>query len=67
MPSVDCKEITSDVTIRWLAEHGAKFYCVYCGYVFDKAPNLPTNCPKCRRKLTKMCMPILEPRPRTKL
>jgi hypothetical protein len=30
-------------------------------------PKLPTSCPKCKKRLTKMCMPIFEPRPRIKL
>jgi predicted amidophosphoribosyltransferase len=67
MSPVDCKEIGSDLTIKWLVEHGAEFYCSYCGHVFDQIPTLPGRCPKCRRKLTKICMPMLEPKPRTRL
>jgi rubrerythrin len=65
--SSDCKEIRSEVTITWLVEHGAEFYCSYCGYVFEKLPKLPGRCPGCGRKLTKICMPILEPRQRIRL
>jgi len=71
MPSLrsptECKEINSDVAIKWLVEHNAKFYCWYCNYEFDTLPNLPCKCPKCNRKLTKLCMPIFEPRPRVRL
>ena len=67
MSPVDCKEVRSDLAIKWLVEHGAMFYCAYCDYIFDKIPQLPSKCPKCRRKLTKICMPIFEPKPRTKL
>jgi rubrerythrin len=67
MSSVDCKELISDVAIKWLAEYGAEVFCAYCGYVFDEMPKLPSKCPKCGRKLTKLCMPIFEPRPRVRL
>jgi predicted Zn-ribbon and HTH transcriptional regulator len=67
MSSLDCKEVKSEVAIKWLVEHGAEFYCSYCGYVFDELPQLPGKCPKCRRRLTKICMPILEPKQRIKL
>jgi len=71
MPSVtslaDCKEVGGDLAIKWLVEHGAKFYCAYCGHEFDKMPELPGKCPKCEKRLTKICMPIFEPRPRIKL
>ncbi len=67
MSSVDCKEIRSEVAIKWLVEHNATFYCAYCNHEFDGVPQLPGRCPKCRRKLTKICMPILEPKQRTKL
>jgi predicted Zn-ribbon and HTH transcriptional regulator len=65
--SNDCKEVKSEVTITWLVEHNAEFYCSYCGYVFDKLPQLPGRCPKCKKRLTKICMPILEPRQRIRL
>jgi rubrerythrin len=67
MSPADCKEVMSDLAIRWLVEHNAKFYCAYCGYTFKKMPKLPTSCPKCRKRLTKICMPIFEPRPRVRL
>ncbi len=67
MSSLDCKEIRSEVTIKWLVEFGAKFYCGYCGYEFDVLPRLPDRCPKCRKRLTKICMPIFEPRQRIRL
>jgi len=67
MSSVDCKEVKNELAIKWLAEHGAEFYCSYCGYVFRKVPQLPTKCPKCGKKLMKICMPIFEPRKRNKV
>jgi len=67
MSSVDCKEVKSDLAIKWLVEHDATFYCAYCGYEFDKTPQLPGKCPKCKRKLTRICMPIFEPRQRIRL
>ena len=67
MSSLDCKEVGSDLAIKWLAEHGATFYCGYCGHEFYEVPKLPGKCPKCRKRLTKICMPTFEPRPRVRL
>jgi hypothetical protein len=63
MSAVNCKEIAGDLAIRRLIESGAKFYCAYCGYVLDKAPQLLVKRPRYRRRSTKMCTPIFESRP----
>jgi len=55
-----CKKTIPEQTVVLLAQIGARAFCIYCNYIFDKIPILPVTCPKCKTKLKEFCLPIFE-------